>query len=185
MEIKYFLDHFFLRLSLIFGTKWQRHNLDSQWWNTSSQKNSNYQFPATWISTTPDMSKYKRALQWLTHQPSTHTRHFPGVHSGDHLGVRSLVSFLCGAESVRVSERIGSHGNEISPANRITGNLTLSLISQLARGFHPLLVQCWATVVDGGPTLNQQWDNASCLLGSRITDTRYTECAVPMLGQRL
>ena len=27
----------------------------------------------------------------------------------------------------------------------------------------PMLVQCWADVVDGGPTLNQHWVNASCL----------------------
>ena len=28
-----------------------------------------------------------------------------------------------------------------------------------------MLVQCWADVVDGGPTLNQHWFNVSCLLG--------------------
>ena len=26
--------------------------------------------------------------------------------------------------------------------------------------------QCWFTIYDPGPTLNQQWDNVSCLLGS-------------------
>ena len=28
-----------------------------------------------------------------------------------------------------------------------------------------MLVQCWPTVCDAGPTLNQHWFNASCLLG--------------------
>ena len=28
----------------------------------------------------------------------------------------------------------------------------------------PLLFQCWSTVYDAGPTLNQQWLNVSCLL---------------------
>ena len=35
---------------------------------------------------------------------------------------------------------------------------------QQTRYIAPLLVQCWASVVDGGPTLNQHWDNVSCLL---------------------
>ena len=37
--------------------------------------------------------------------------------------------------------------------------------TQQTRGFHPMLFQCWASVVDGGPTLKQHWVNASCLLG--------------------
>ena len=28
-----------------------------------------------------------------------------------------------------------------------------------------MLVECWASVVDGGPTLNQKWLNVSCLVG--------------------
>ena len=28
----------------------------------------------------------------------------------------------------------------------------------------PELVQCWASVYDAGPALNQQWDSVSCLL---------------------
>ena len=34
----------------------------------------------------------------------------------------------------------------------------------------PLLDQCWAKVAAGGTTLNQQWLNISCLLGSHIAD---------------
>ena len=37
--------------------------------------------------------------------------------------------------------------------------------SQQTRDVEPLSVQCWASVVDGGPTLNQQWLNVSSLLG--------------------
>ena len=29
----------------------------------------------------------------------------------------------------------------------------------------PVLVQCWASVADGGTTLFQHWINVSCLLG--------------------
>ena len=37
--------------------------------------------------------------------------------------------------------------------------------TQQTRDIESLLVQCWASVVDGGPTLNQQWLNVSCVLG--------------------
>ena len=30
------------------------------------------------------------------------------------------------------------------------------------RAVHPKLFHCWASVVDGGPTLNQHWVNGSC-----------------------
>ena len=35
---------------------------------------------------------------------------------------------------------------------------------QQMRGIEPMLGQCWAAVVDGGPTLTQYWVNVSCLL---------------------
>ena len=37
------------------------------------------------------------------------------------------------------------------------------------RDIHPVLVECWASVVDGGPTFNQQWVNVSCLLESQLS----------------
>ena len=37
--------------------------------------------------------------------------------------------------------------------------------SQQTRDVLPMLVYCWASVVDDGPTLNQHWLNVSCLLG--------------------
>ena len=33
------------------------------------------------------------------------------------------------------------------------------------RDIEPMLSQCWADVVESGPTLNQHWFNVSCLLG--------------------
>ena len=35
---------------------------------------------------------------------------------------------------------------------------------QQTRDVHPLLVHCWATVYDAGPSLNQQWANDSYLM---------------------
>ena len=32
----------------------------------------------------------------------------------------------------------------------------------------PMLVWCWATVFDAGPTSNQHWVNVSCLIGNRF-----------------
>ena len=42
------------------------------------------------------------------------------------------------------------------------------IASQQTRDIEPLLVQCWSTVYDAGPTLNQQWLNVSCLLGWQV-----------------
>ena len=41
--------------------------------------------------------------------------------------------------------------------------------SQQRQGVEPMLVQCEASFVDGGPTLNRQWFNVLCLLGYQIT----------------
>ena len=38
-------------------------------------------------------------------------------------------------------------------------------ISQQTRHIYPLFDQCWANVVDVGPTLVKQWVDVSCLLG--------------------
>ena len=37
--------------------------------------------------------------------------------------------------------------------------------SQQTRYIDPMLVHCWASVVDGGPTLDQHWLDVSCFLG--------------------
>ena len=42
---------------------------------------------------------------------------------------------------------------------------SIAVVSQQTGDIEPLFDQCWASVVDGGPTLNQQWFNVSCLLG--------------------
>ena len=36
------------------------------------------------------------------------------------------------------------------------------------RGIHPMLLQCWPSVEDGGPTLKRYLVNALCLLGHYI-----------------
>ena len=36
------------------------------------------------------------------------------------------------------------------------------------RDVEPVLVWCWASVVDGGPIINQHWLNVSCLLGFHL-----------------
>ena len=41
-------------------------------------------------------------------------------------------------------------------------------ISRLTRNLSPMLDQCWANVVDGGPTLVKHWVDVSCLLGYRV-----------------
>ena len=49
----------------------------------------------------------------------------------------------------------------------------LCTTTQLTRAIHTRLVQCWASVVDGGPALNQPWVNVSCLLGRQYDDGIY------------
>ena len=59
------------------------------------------------------------------------------------------------------------------PANTIHWAIAGSmLVHRLRRCYiEPLLVQCWSTVYDVGPTLNQQWLNISFLLVySRLLD---------------
>ena len=44
-------------------------------------------------------------------------------------------------------------------------NLTnKGITSQQTRGIHPMLFQCYPTVFDAGPTLQQHWINTVCLL---------------------
>ena len=48
------------------------------------------------------------------------------------------------------------------------------------RDIEPLLVQCWSNVVDGGPTLNQQWLNVSCLLGKQVSPMCFQALECPL-----
>ena len=41
-------------------------------------------------------------------------------------------------------------------------------LTQQTRGIYPKLFQCWHTVFDAGPTLEQHWVNAPCLLGDVV-----------------
>ena len=42
--------------------------------------------------------------------------------------------------------------------------------NQQGRDDKPVLVQCWASVVDAGTTLYQHWINVSCVLGTKRKD---------------
>ena len=44
---------------------------------------------------------------------------------------------------------------------------------QQTRDIYPMLFQCWATVFDAGPTLNQHWVNGWCLLVCRRPHTQH------------
>ena len=42
------------------------------------------------------------------------------------------------------------------------------IITQQARVTNPLMVQCWSSFYDAGPTLTHQCVNVSCLLGTQL-----------------
>ena len=44
------------------------------------------------------------------------------------------------------------------------------LPAQQTRRIETMLVLCWASVADGGPTLSQECFNVSCLLGDYFTE---------------
>ena len=61
---------------------------------------------------------------------------------------------------------------DVRPASRTVGQHQTIIIGRtsrvpdaLTRHIDPMLDQCWANVVDGGPTLVQLWIDVLCLLG--------------------
>ena len=54
---------------------------------------------------------------------------------------------------------------EVGPASAKPGSMYDAW--RQARNIEPMVGQCWADVVDGGPTLTQHWFNVWCLLGWR------------------
>ena len=56
-------------------------------------------------------------------------------------------------------------------------NITLCYfaLTHQTRDIEPLLVQCWPTVYDVGPTLKQQWLGVSCLLGNCMSGMLFSE----------
>ena len=64
-------------------------------------------------------------------------------------------------------------GNVFMNAYKIPVSIETSQSSHQTRGIHPMLIQCWASVEDGGPTLKQHWVNAPCLLGPTIKKFLY------------
>ena len=53
------------------------------------------------------------------------------------------------------------------------------LLSPQTRDIHPMLFQCWPTVLDAGPTLKQHWVNVPCS-GIRIS-SRSGDCPASVL----
>ena len=53
--------------------------------------------------------------------------------------------------------------------------------AQQPRDIETMLDQCWAGVVDGGPSLTQHWINVSCLLGGQflILARSISSCIIP------
>ena len=113
-----------------------------------------------------------KTLHWLTRgrlrgykSPLPHPRHRAAVRGGGRSG---WIRF--------VGPRVSSADPHTYPPGAPKQNNTGGLLSitqhphyvlpQQTRAIHALLVQCWATVYDAGPTLNHQWVNGSCLLGS-------------------
>ena len=56
-----------------------------------------------------------------------------------------------------------------------------SMTTQQTQHIEPLLVQCWASGVDGGLTVNQQWLNVSCLLGRSCLRNHVIHTNIPFL----
>ena len=48
--------------------------------------------------------------------------------------------------------------------------------TEQTRDIEPLLFQCWVSVVDGGPTIKQQWLNISCYKGIRYIKPISGQC---------
>ena len=63
-------------------------------------------------------------------------------------------------QSQQLSTRQGSFRQKLSRAN-----MMFKVMSQQTQDVESMLVWCWSNVVDGGPTSNEHWFNALCLLG--------------------
>ena len=61
-------------------------------------------------------------------------------------------------DNVHVTHHVNLLGCEIGTGSKTSH----SQISHQTRYTDPMLVQCWASVADDGPALNQQWVSVSC-----------------------
>ena len=60
---------------------------------------------------------------------------------------------------------LGQHWLHVELTASDTASVSTGLsYSQCTRYTDPMLVQCWASVEDDGPTLNQHWVSVLCLL---------------------
>ena len=79
-------------------------------------------------------------------------------------------SFTCHSLCVMGTRRASSHVipqgaslhcQSVNNNNRLIAAYAITTAQQ-TREIEPFLVQCWASVVDDGPTLKQKWPNVSC-----------------------
>ena len=73
------------------------------------------------------------------------------------------------------NEKTHSYSSEFSRPDLLIASITVLAgeVIQLILNYIPAnmrrwpkIVYCWASVVDGWPTVNQRWNNVSCLLGA-------------------
>ena len=79
----------------------------------------------------------------------------------------------------------GSAGRALSSARRACGLVINSVWSRLTQDIRPMLVWCWASVVDADPTWNQHWVNVLCLLGYWICAFCLSYLVISSLPARL
>ena len=60
-----------------------------------------------------------------------------------------------------------------------------ALMSRQTRHIYPMFDQCWANVVDGGPTLVKHWLDVSCLLGWHLFFSEANTCLHYIIISRL
>ena len=96
--------------------------------------------------------------------------------------VAIIVNFICGCQCLSLQKlnlrfSVCGDSNEqqinwfiLNQTSPIISGIFLSADTQQTRDVDRMLFQCWADVVDGGPTLKQHWVNVSCLLGTTLLD---------------
>ena len=79
-------------------------------------------------------------------------------------GVTALETWYKSGVARLAAYRSGPQIPLVAPTDQTCPHRGAQPVKQ-TRGVNPVLVYCWAGVVDAGPTLNQHWVIASCFLG--------------------
>ena len=97
---------------------------------------------------------------------------FAGQNSQPNPPYRLLCGWWIHQKYIRGSSKVQCHRRwaSIQPA------------SGESRGTKPILVYCWPTVYDVGPTVNQHWLDASCLPGYCFTEFFFEAAIVNIIG---